>query len=138
MEKLRTLFGVRPHSWELLPPRKDDGVVRGPVAAGGGTEGGGGGGMSKNAKRRQKNAEKKRQAAAAAAGAPEPEPEPEPAPAPAPAAGDPAKRGRALQKKLRQIEGLKEKQAAGQTLEANQIAKIEGEAALRAELAALQ
>jgi len=92
--------------------------------------------MSKNAKRRQKNAEKKRQAAAAAAGAPEPEPEP--APAPAPAAGDPAKRGRALQKKLRQIEGLKEKQAAGQTLEANQIAKIEGEAALRAELAALQ
>ena len=134
MEKLRTLFGVRPHSWELLPPRKDDGVVRGAVAAGGGAEGGGGGGMSKNAKRRQKNAEKKRQAAAAAAGAPEPEP----APAPATAAGDPAKRGRALQKKLRQIEGLKEKQAAGETLEANQITKIEGEAALRAELAALQ
>ena len=134
MEKLRTLFGVRPHSWELLPPRKDDGVVRGAVAAGGGAEGGGGGGMSKNAKRRQKNAEKKRQAAAAAAGAPQPEPEP----APAPAAGDPAKRGRALQKKLRQIEGLKEKQAAGETLEANQITKIEGEAALRAELAALQ
>ena len=90
--------------------------------------------MSKKAKRRQKNAEKKRQAAAAAAGAPQPEPEP----APAPAAGDPAKRGRALQKKLRQIDGLKEKQAAGETLEANQIAKIEGEAALRAELAALQ
>ena len=137
MEKLRTLFGVRPHSWELLPPRKDDGVVRGAVAAGGGAaEGGGGGGMSKNAKRRQKNAEKKRQAAAAAAGAPEPEPEP--APAPAPAAGDPAKRGRALQKKLRQIDALKEKQAAGETLEPNQLAKIEGEAALRAELAALQ
>jgi translation initiation factor 2A len=65
------------------------------------------------------------------------------APAPAPATGsgatpqDPIKKARGLQKKLRQIDQLKEKQASGTVLESNQISKIETEASIRAELEAL-
>jgi uncharacterized protein with WD repeat len=141
----RTLFGIRPHSWEVLPVRKDDGVIRGPLNAAGGGGGGPGGkpasaSASKNAKRRQKKA-----AAAAAdaaggggGGGDGAATEPAPAPAAAPAAAaDPAKKARALQKKLRQIAELKEKQAGGAVLEANQLSKIEAEATLRAELEAL-
>jgi len=48
------------------------------------------------------------------------------------------KKTRALEKKLRQVAELKELQAGGKPLEANQLAKIAAEDTLRAELAALQ
>ena len=133
-EKLRTLFGIRPHTWEVLPPRKDDGVVRG-LSGGGAAPG-----PSKNAKKRQAAA-KKKAAAAAAAGegldvsvevAAGPAPEPEGA-----AAVDPAKEAKKLQKKLRQIEQLEEKQAGGATLEAIQLEKLATKGDLLAQLAAL-
>ena len=49
-----------------------------------------------------------------------------------------AKAAKKLKKKLRQIENLKSKVAAGGELEPNQLAKLETEATLRAELAALE
>ena len=49
---------------------------------------------------------------------------------------DPAKKARALKKKLRQLEQLREKDPA--SLSAEQRAKLQGEPALRAELDALQ
>lgn len=60
-------------------------------------------------------------------------------PADAPAAGaetagDGAKRGRALQKKLRQIAALRERAAAGEALGAEQRGKLAAEPALLAEL----
>jgi translation initiation factor 2A len=139
----RTLFGIRPHSWEVLPVRKDDGVIRGPLNAAGGGGGGPGGkpasaSASKNAKRRQKKAAAAAADAGGGGGSGGGGAVTEPAPAPAPAAAaDPAKKARALQKKLRQIAELKEKQAGGAVLEANQLSKIEAEATLRAELEAL-
>ena len=65
-------------------------------------------------------------------------PAPEPAPAPAPAPVDPAKRIKALKKKLRQIGELKEKQKAGKVLEEAQLKKVSGEADIVAELAKLE
>ena len=50
------------------------------------------------------------------------------------AAADSAKRLRNLQKKLRQVQQLKEKQAKGETLEPEQVAKIGSEAGLQAEV----
>lgn len=52
-------------------------------------------------------------------------------------AGDAAKRGRALQKKLRQVQQLREKAAAGAKLEPDQLQKLESEPAITAELQAL-
>ena len=49
-----------------------------------------------------------------------------------------AKAAKKLKKKLRQIENLKSKVAARGELEPNQLAKLETEATLRAELAALE
>ena len=53
------------------------------------------------------------------------------------AAADSAKRLRNLQKKLRQVQQLKEKQGKGETLEPEQVAKIGSEAGLHAEIEAL-
>jgi translation initiation factor 2A len=50
---------------------------------------------------------------------------------------DPEKRKKQLVKKLKQIEGIREKQAGGATLNEDQLEKLEAEAALRAELATL-
>ena len=67
----------------------------------------------------------------------------EPGGAPAAAAGagggavDPAKEAKKIQKKLRQIEQLEEKQAGGTTLEDTQLAKLATKADLVAQLAAL-
>jgi len=52
-------------------------------------------------------------------------------------AADDAKRLRNLQKKLRQVQQLKERQAKGESLEPEQIAKIEGETGLLAEIQSL-
>ena len=49
-------------------------------------------------------------------------------------AADSAKRLRNLQKKLRQVQQLKEKQANGEPLEPEQLAKISSEAALLADI----
>lgn len=51
---------------------------------------------------------------------------------------DPQKRLRAAQKKLRQIAALQEKQAGGQALQPEEIAKLAQRAQLEAEVAALQ
>ena len=56
---------------------------------------------------------------------------------PSPADAENAKKVKNLQKKLVQIEQLREQQAQGKTLELNQLEKIKGESALRQELAAL-
>ncbi|KAK9805709.1 hypothetical protein WJX73_000716 [Symbiochloris irregularis] len=53
------------------------------------------------------------------------------------AAAEAAKRGRALQKKLRQVQQLKEKAASGTALEPEQVQKIAGEKELIAELQSL-
>ena len=50
------------------------------------------------------------------------------------AAADSAKRLRNLQKKLRQVQQLKEKQSKGEALEPEQVAKIGSEAGLLAEI----
>ena len=50
------------------------------------------------------------------------------------AAADSAKRLRNLQKTLRQVQQLKERQANGETLEPEQVAKIGSEAGLQAEI----
>ena len=52
-------------------------------------------------------------------------------------AADSAKKLRNLQKKLRQVQQLKEKQAKGEPLEPEQVAKIGGEAGLLAEIQSL-
>lgn len=52
-------------------------------------------------------------------------------------AADSAKRLRNLQKKLRQVQQLKERQAKGETLEPEQVAKVGGEAGLLAEIQGL-
>jgi translation initiation factor 2A len=54
------------------------------------------------------------------------------------AVADLEKKKKALTKKLKQIEDLKTRQAAGESLNAEQVAKIQTEAALRGELAALK
>jgi uncharacterized protein with WD repeat len=59
------------------------------------------------------------------------------APAGAAAAGDADKRARNLQKKLRQIQQLKERAAGGAALEPEQQQKVAGEAALLEELRSL-
>jgi translation initiation factor 2A len=48
------------------------------------------------------------------------------------------KKIKTIQKKLKQIQELKEKQAAGQTLELTQISKIDSESALQMELESLE
>eukprot|EP00054_Salpingoeca_dolichothecata_P001574 m.19815 g.19815 ORF g.19815 m.19815 type:complete len:602 (-) comp12324_c0_seq1:24-1829(-) len=53
-------------------------------------------------------------------------------------ATDISKRIRNLKKKLRQIEGLKEKQAAGEFLQSNQLNKVQSEPAVHAEIAQLE
>jgi translation initiation factor 2A len=140
----------------VLPARKDDGVVRGPMSDIGKPASTA---SSKNAKRRQKKAinagiGKGRDGergggggggggGGAGGGAGGGGGNAATAPAPAPATGsgataqDPIKKARGLQKKLRQIDQLKEKQASGTVLESNQISKIETEASIRAELEAL-
>ena len=50
------------------------------------------------------------------------------------AAADNAKRLRNLQKKLRQVQQLKEKQGKGEILEPEQVAKVGSEAGLLAEI----
>lgn len=50
---------------------------------------------------------------------------------------DPAKRLRAVQKKLRQIATIQEKAASGQALQAEELAKLSQKAALEAEAASL-
>ena len=52
-------------------------------------------------------------------------------------AADSAKRLRNLQKKLRQVQQLKEKQAKGEPLDPEQLAKIRGEAGLLADIKSL-
>lgn len=141
-EKLRTLFGIRPHTWELLPERKGDGVVRGPLdlSAGRGAGGGAGAaGPSKSAKKAAALAKKKAAAAAVAAvgGGLDVSVEVAPGPAPEPAAIDPAKEAKKIQKKIRQIEQLEEKQAGGATLEATQLEKLATKTGLVAQLAEL-
>ena len=64
-------------------------------------------------------------------------PQPAAAVADAQAPQDPAKRLRGVQKKLRQIGAIEEKEAAGQALQAEELAKLEQKAALEAEAAAL-
>lgn len=54
------------------------------------------------------------------------------------AAADPAKRLRNLQKKLRQVQQLKDKQAAGAVLEPEQLQKIASEAALLEDIRAVE
>ena len=159
MRACSTLFGIRPHSWEVLPPRKDDGVVRGPISAGGERKPATAA-ASKNAKRRQKksgNASKREGSTQAKTGAGGDadgahvgngagcfgHTARQPA-VPAQAIGttgtaqqDPSKKVRGLQKKLRQIAQLKQKQANSIVLEANQLSKIKGEASIRAQLEAL-
>eukprot|EP00884_Botryococcus_braunii_P023068 jgi/Botrbrau1/9445/Bobra.0252s0068.2 len=116
--------------------------------------------LSKNAKKRRNKKSGKPDGDAEADGEPDGEPEQESPSAPDPApgvaalslgggpqpsgvaeAGGPAdreKRLRNLQKKLRQIEQLKEKLASGAALEPEQVAKIGGEAALKAEIQQLE
>jgi translation initiation factor 2A len=57
---------------------------------------------------------------------------------PVPKKVDPAKRAKAIKKKLRQIDSLKQRQAGGESLDDAMIAKIESESSLRAELASLE
>ncbi len=132
-----SLFGIRPHSWEVLPARKDDGVVRGPMSD---TSKPASAVASKNAKRRQKKAinagnsgaqDQERGGGGGGGGGGNAFTET------GTTQQDPTKKTRGLQKKLRQINQLKEKQASGQVLEANQISKIEAEASIRAELESL-
>ena len=52
-------------------------------------------------------------------------------------AADSAKRLRNLQKKLRQVQQLKEKQTKGEPLDPEQLAKIRGEAGLLADIKSL-
>lgn len=54
------------------------------------------------------------------------------------AGADPAKRLRNLQKKLRQVQQLKSKQAGGTVLEPEQLQKIASEAALLEEIQVLE
>ena len=68
----------------------------------------------------------------------EPGDTPAPAPEPEPAAPvDKEKEAKKIQKKLRQIEQLEEKQASGVTLEEAQLAKLAAKPELEAQLAAL-
>lgn len=53
-------------------------------------------------------------------------------------AEDAAKKAKAIEKKLRQIAGLREKQAAGATLDADQLQKVAAEADLRDQLQKLK
>ncbi len=102
---------------------------------------------AKNAKKKAKAAEAKKLASEqAAAGASDAraerveklqEPEDAPPPAPAPAPVDPGKEAKKIQKKLRQIEQLEEKQASGATLDDSQLEKLATKSELEAQLAAL-
>eukprot|EP01043_Picozoa_sp_COSAG02_P030010 COSAG02_NODE_1895_length_10468_cov_4.296268_8_plen_164_part_00 len=153
-----TLFGIRPHSWEVLPMRKNDGVVRGTLDATGGLLGLGkpvSASASKNAKRRQKKPTTAckgdsghgaaevlcQQGASGSSGLGIAASMGATFPLGGAVAGttqqDPAKKARSLQKKLRQIAQLKEKKASGVVLEVNQLSKIDTEASIRAELDAL-
>lgn len=83
-------------------------------------------------------------ATAKPAAAPAPAPRPAPVAAPAPVAvtaavtaADKDKRSKALLKKLKAIEEIRTKVAARQTVDPEQLKKLETEAALKAELASL-
>ena len=58
--------------------------------------------------------------------------------APTSGKSDPEREARKIQKKLNAIEGLKKRQAAGETLEKDQLEKIKGEEGLREQLEKIQ
>lgn len=87
-------------------------------------------------------AKKSTPSAAPAPPAPKPTATPAVVPPPAPTAAEDTaesreKKAKAVQKKLKQVSELKAKQASGLTLDADQLKKVAGEAALLEELAAL-